>query len=196
MTAIATSQGLPPPEAMLLGAGCGVISFCPSLESPRACRDAPASVAVSSLFESGLGWAWLENRGSANYGCPLLDGIWLAELLLLFWLRPRRHELAVTKHGSDLARRRPMHRRSPVAEGAALCSSTDQEVVVPKSGAVRPGEGSRVAGAREACGCLHVLPRASIRVFRQPVAGLSITLTPAQIFNCATAPLPILPISR
>src|ERR1035437_1652032 len=34
ITATATSQGLPPPGAEPLRAGCGVISFCPSL-SPR-----------------------------------------------------------------------------------------------------------------------------------------------------------------
>jgi hypothetical protein len=104
MTAIATSQGLPPPEAMPLGAGCGVIAFCPSLESPRACKDAPASLEVSSLFESGWGWAWLENRArQITVARGSTESGWRNCLLYsLFRLRPRRHELAVTKDGSTL----------------------------------------------------------------------------------------------
>src|SRR6202046_3974696 len=39
--------------------------FLPKSQSPRACKDAPASLEVSSLFQSGfvqvwLGWTWLE----------------------------------------------------------------------------------------------------------------------------------------
>ena len=67
MTAIATSQGLPPPEAVPLSAGCGVIAFCPSLNPRthvrmrrRALRFQVCSRLV--LFDSGWGWAWLENR--------------------------------------------------------------------------------------------------------------------------------------